>query len=65
MQSANYWKQFESTGRIQDYLTYSAHRGEADDGAVKGEEGKSKESPYAGICVCDRNDIETGSYRGI
>lgn len=65
MQNINYWKQFESTGKIEDYLAYSSHRDEADDGTVSGMEGKSKESPYAGIYMCDRNDIEADAYRGI
>ncbi|MCH5343190.1 MAG: hypothetical protein J1E64_04050 [Acetatifactor sp.] len=65
MRSINYWKQFESTGKIEDYLTYSSHRGEPDGGAVSGVEGKSKESPYAGVRMCDRNDIEADTHRGI
>lgn len=65
MHSINYWKQFESTGKIEDYLNYNSHRGDTGDGGVSGVEGKSEESPYAGIRMCDRNDIETGTHRGI
>lgn len=25
MQTLNYWKQFENTGKIEDYLTYKAN----------------------------------------
>ena len=65
MHSINYWKQFESTGKIEDYLNYSSHRDEMRDGAASETEGKSEESPYAGIRMCDRNDIKADTYRGI
>lgn len=63
MQSINYWKQFESTGKIQDYLTYSSCRSETKDRS--GREGKAEESPYAGISDCDRNGLKADAHCGI
>ncbi len=71
MQDLNYWKQFESTGKIEDYLSYCSCVGR--DVGNKGSETASKEDkmrqtgekPYAGIRMCNRNDIETNAYRGI
>lgn len=63
MQSINYWKQFESTGKIQDYLTYSSCRSEAGDEA--GREEKTEKSHYAGIGDCDRNRLKADARRGI
>lgn len=66
MQTTNYWKQFESTGKIQDYLTYRTHDNLSDAGDGKrAAERKSQENPYAGIHMCDRNDIEADTFRGI
>ncbi len=62
MRSINYWKQFESTGKIQDYLAYSTHREEREE-AGAGAEGKSEENPYAGIDMCDRNGVKADAGR--
>ncbi len=66
MQSINYWKQFENTGKIEDYLNYRSHREEPGEAVAKqaAQEG-SGVNPYAGIRMCDRNDIEAGTFRGI
>ena len=69
MQTLNYWKQFEHTGRVEDYLSYVS-----DSANIRYTEGtcdvgdtqeKAGVNPYAGIHMCDRNDIETDAYRGI
>ena len=66
MQSINYWQQFESTGKIADYLNYKSHSTQPGEQAVFGErEGEAESNPYAGIRMCDRNGIEAGTYRGI
>lgn len=46
---SDYWKRFESSGRVDDYLRYidSGDRGE----------------PDAGICNSNGNCIETDAYR--
>ncbi|MBR6627463.1 MAG: hypothetical protein IKL04_05770 [Lachnospiraceae bacterium] len=60
MQTSNYWKQFEKTGRIADYLAYVQKQEDRQDSGVQ-----SGEYPNAGICERDRNHIETDAYRGI
>ncbi len=67
MQNLNYWKQFESTGKIEDYLSYCACVAqetdrEKNDAAAKRRE-QSGVNPYAGYSMCDRNSIETNAYR--
>lgn len=61
MQTLNYWKQFSSTGRVEDYLSYVRQDRLPD----KEEAKQAGEKPYAGIHMCNRNDIETGAYWGI
>lgn len=66
MQSINYWKQFENTGKIEDYLNYRSYAAVPGENAAEREkEGAPRTNPYAGIHICDRNDIEAGTYRGI
>ncbi len=76
MQTLNYWKQFENTGRIEDYLSYreecqgrqgaekdwktSGHR-EQEPGTVRQE----RTGNYAGVHTCDRNDLKTEPLRGV
>lgn len=61
MQSLNYWTKFANTGRVEDYLSYVNN----DKSPVRETAEQSGENPYAGIHMCDRNHIETGTYRGI
>ncbi|MBR1931173.1 MAG: hypothetical protein IJ833_06830 [Lachnospiraceae bacterium] len=67
----NYWKQFEHTGKVEDYLSYrsqtrkSEEASDADAVASWEMAGKSGGNPYAGIPMGDRNHIETDPYRGI
>lgn len=62
MNGENYWKQFEESGSVADYLAYA--RGKAQEnprmaGLVAGE------YPYAGYMLCDRNGDQPDSCRGI
>ena len=69
MQTLNYWKQFEHTGRVEDYLSYVSDNEVVRRiaGACEAGDGQEKAgvNPYAGIHMCDRNDIEADAYRGI
>lgn len=58
MQAFNYWEKFAGTGKVEDYLSYAEHR----KACGKTETEQAGENPYAGIHMCDRNDIETGAY---
>ena len=62
MQTLNYWEQFARTGRVEDYLSYVHNVQEGQKTEAGGEIGVN---PYAGIHMCNRNDIETDAYRGI
>lgn len=63
MQTLNYWKQFEHTGRVEDYLSYVAKENVAS--SEKTGASETGVNPYAGIHMGNRNDIETDAYRGI
>ncbi len=67
MQTLNYWKQFESTGKIEDYLSYKSDCHSTSDLSREevGDQGQQGAKPYAGIYKCNRNHTETGAYRGI
>lgn len=70
MSNLNYWKQFESTGKIEDYLSYRScfDHGENSDGRnVARAMGQPElgENSYAGIHKCNGNDTEANAYRGI
>lgn len=69
MQTLNYWKQFEHTGKVEDYLSYVSEHTEvrplAGADAAGDRQEKAGANPYAGIHMCDRDDIETDAYRGI
>ncbi len=60
MQTLNYWEQFAHTGRVEDYLSYVRNAQERQKTDADGDKGVN---PYAGIHMCDRNDIETDAYR--
>ncbi|MDE7353726.1 MAG: hypothetical protein K2O06_11865 [Acetatifactor sp.] len=56
-----YWKQFESSGKIEDYLSFvSCERREQDQG-----EQKLKEGSDAGIYFGDRDRAEAVSCGGV
>jgi hypothetical protein len=68
MQNLSYWKQFESTGKVEDYLTYRCSNvgpGWSRSPVNGNETGELGADPYAGIYKCNRNRIETDAYRGI
>lgn len=70
MSNLNYWKQFESTGKVEDYLSYcGCFAKEADSCdrtvAVTAEQPRLGENSYAGIHKCNWNDTEANAYRGI
>ena len=64
MQILNYWTQFEHTGKVEDYLSYVSAAGlesmTGSSGRKDTDEGKRQAgaNPYAGIHMCNRNDIE-------
>ena len=55
-----YWKQFETSGKIADYLAFV---NSAKQGAERGEQ--TKESGHAGVYMGDGNHTETGACGGI
>ena len=68
MQNLSYWKQFESTGKVEDYLTYRCSDKEPEGLQTSGDGKETEElgaDPYAGIYKCNGNCIETDAYRGI
>lgn len=67
MRAANYWEQFLSTGKIDDYLAYRMY-GEEALGAFDSLNGADRDegvSKGAGTGQCYRNDIKSGTDRGI
>ena len=57
MQTQNYWKQFEETGRIEDYLLYKADDSQR---SLRIAGCKSDyEGYYAGYHACDGDDTKT------
>jgi hypothetical protein len=67
MQTLNYWKQFESTGKIQDYLSYKAYDSRQPEETVAGCKSdycRQVES-YAGIHTGDGDDFKAVSRGGV
>ena len=56
---SKYWKQFENSGKVEDYLSFLAreHREESKPAVRVGDD--------AGAYLCNGNHIETDSGRGI
>ncbi len=77
MQTLNYWKQFENTGRIEDYLSYKADDSQRAGDAAAGcksdyqesfrnfPAGEGMDAGYAGIHTSDRNDFKAVSRGGV
>ncbi len=63
MQTLNYWKQFESTGKIEDYLSYKASDSQrpATESGVAGCK-SDYEGSYAGIYSGNGNHFEAVSH---
>lgn len=59
-----YWKQFENSGRIEDYLTFVSGSGR-ETGDAHMECGQMKEGSHAGIYNDDRNRTEANPGGGI
>lgn len=58
MKETNCWQQFLNTGKVSDYLSY------VDEKRTRQMEEKGAH-PNAGTDQCYRNDIESGTFRGI
>ncbi|MCI9319888.1 MAG: hypothetical protein HFH05_07415 [Lachnospiraceae bacterium] len=56
-----YWKQFENSGRVEDYLSFLS----CDRQENAGKENKAGEHTDAGIYMCDRDRIKADSRGGI
>ncbi|MCR5755694.1 MAG: hypothetical protein K6G30_12895 [Acetatifactor sp.] len=65
MQTLNYWKQFENTGKVEDYLSYAFAQQNRAEEVLKQEEDNRGANPYATVHMGHRNGIETDAYRGI
>lgn len=63
MQTANYWQQFESTGRVEDYLSYRGRSAEDLRKLPEHKQTQTGESPHAGIYKCNGNRTETDAFR--
>ena len=66
MDTESYWKQFESSGKVEDYLSYSRVRGSdpaQDAGERRKQEMQKGEMPYAGSDYGNRNGIKSDAYR--
>lgn len=57
-----YWKQFESSGKIEDYLNFVSHRS---DTAAQMNQNQMEAGGHAGTYICDGNDTEGGSGGGV
>ncbi len=51
-----YWKQFESSGRVEDYLTFAAYSTQAQE--IEARTGQVKEDGYGGTYSGDRDRFE-------
>lgn len=68
MKAQNYWQNFTNTGRIEDYLSYIDQQKKTLDDTGRQREDLGEHPggcSYAGIHMCNRNDIEAGACRGI
>ena len=57
-----YWKQFESSGKIEDYLAFVSHERST---AAKNVTEQVKTDGHAGTYFCDGNDSEDLTRGGI
>jgi hypothetical protein len=67
MQTLNYWKQFENTGKIEDYLSYKASDSQQSGERIAGcrSDYCRQVGSYAGIHTGDGNDFEAVSHGGV
>lgn len=59
MKEINYWQQFYSTGKVDDYLQYRAST------KANGDEDKREGAGYAGLRGSDRDCAQGRADRGI
>lgn len=57
---SKYWKQFENSGKIEDYLSFVSDSGREEEGGQT-----ARVDGHAGIYHCDGNYIETVSGGGV
>ncbi len=65
MQTLNYWKQFEETGKIEDYLKYRSNPFQEGLPAQESAPASKGENPYAGVYMGNGNHTKAGACRGI
>jgi len=62
MNAESYWQQFLSSGKVEDYLSYS-RMSQEDLVAENRREQEKGENPYAGSYYSDGNDLKSDAYR--
>lgn len=62
MKEENYWQQFLRTGKVDDYLSYLKQKQTVETAVMQAKEG---EHSGAGTMQRYRDDIESGTFRGI
>ena len=62
MDAEKYWREFEHSGKIADYMSY---RGDADVRKRNRNEGLLGDGRVERFCACDRHGAEDGKRRGI
>lgn len=60
MKALNYWQEFVNTGKIEDYLSYVGQQDYPGED-MESQRNQSGADPYAGIHMCNRNDIEANA----
>ena len=67
MTKDEYWQKFSETGRVADYLAYTAANSYNTDRRMdserKANSGEDFSNTYAGFGKCDGDDFEVGTYR--
>lgn len=72
MKAESYWQQFLSSGKVEDYLSYSRMSQEDLTAGVSRQdfmatenrrEQEKGENPYAGSYYSDGNDLKSDAYR--
>ena len=66
MDTESYWKQFMSSGKVEDYLSYSGvcrENGRQPIREREKQEMQKGEMPYAGSDYGDRNGTKSDAYR--
>lgn len=65
MQNLNYWKQFENTGKVEDYLSYCSSCVQREETYTSGTDVQKQAggNPYGGIPMGNRNGIKADACR--